>query len=241
MRNPIRRAGCKTPEVQDVPHRLPPRALLPPGCARPRAQRGLQAAWSRNFPVCWTSRSLLRPRTGAPQPSRPRWHPRTRPQPLPNSVLDENPRPGFHNLMPGKTFREWAVDKWREGIASLLVAAAIALLAKFGDKVFDSVTSALGKKLLLELLFVLFVSCAWLGWLVYRHRKEEPEAVRVCSGVEFRRSKTTGWQWCPFCPKCHTIIHPQPYEHPGFGCSAGCGWRSPISADEIWKIIADAD
>jgi hypothetical protein len=126
---------------------------------------------------------------------------------------------------------------WRKLLAATSGAALTLLLAKFGEGVFDSITNAIGKILLLQILAVAIVSSSYLGWLVYKHGKAKPEQIRICKGVEFRKNPITAWQWMPFCPKCHTAIYPKRYEGGGFQCSAGCGWRSPISGDEIWKIL----
>jgi len=138
-------------------------------------------------------------------------------------------------------FRQQLIDKWRELTLSLSGLAIVALLQKFGDAVFDSAANTIGKTLLLQIVSLLFLSCAYLGWRVYRHGKEKPqkpEVVRIVAGVEFRYGDRTGRQWLPFCPKCNTAIYPQRHEFAGFACHAGCGWHSPISADEIWEIAS---
>ena len=58
------------------------------------------------------------------------------------------------------------------------------------------------------------------------------EDLRIHGMIEFRRGKRTGDLWLPFCPKCH-----MPAGFQAFGivveCSAGCGWKSGMTAPEF--------
>jgi 4-amino-4-deoxy-L-arabinose transferase-like glycosyltransferase len=125
---------------------------------------------------------------------------------------------------------------WLEVTTTLVAAVSLAILQKFGDSLFDTVTNALGKTLLIQIASLLLFSLIYLGWKVVRQKREKPELIRVVAGVEFRRGDRTGRKWLPFCPNCHVAIYPVQHERMGFACYSGCGWHSPISADEIWKI-----
>lgn len=134
-------------------------------------------------------------------------------------------------------FLKRVAEQWRKLLAVSSAAAGTVLLAKYGEAVFDSVTSALGKTLSLQIGFVSVVSSAYLGWLVYKHRKEKPEVERLLNGIEFRRGPRTGYVWMPFCPQCHVVLYPKWDGFELVRCSAGCGWQSTIKPRELCKII----
>jgi|ERR1035437_314390 hypothetical protein len=66
----------------------------------------------------------------------------------------------------------------------------------------------------------------------------QAEEVRVHSAIEFHRSKRTGGQWLPFCPKCHmpAIIEPETKKY--VFCSANCGWLSYVPHQMLRGIIS---
>lgn len=66
----------------------------------------------------------------------------------------------------------------------------------------------------------------------------QSEDICIHRMVEFRRGKRTGGMWQPFCPKCH-----MPAGIPQMGvrveCSAGCGWKSAIGANDFKSVFSE--
>lgn len=140
-------------------------------------------------------------------------------------------------MNPSKPFRQQVVDKWRELTVTWLGLAATLLLSKFGDAVFDSATSVIGKTLLLQVAALLLISSVYLGWRVHAHGKEKPEVEKLLFGIEFRKGPRTGYTWMPFCPQCHVVLHPKWDDFQPVRCLAGCGWQSTISPHELCEIL----
>jgi hypothetical protein len=136
--------------------------------------------------------------------------------------------------------RKWMTKWLEEWIAGTLLLVSTVLLSTFSDRIAAVMGTRSHTLLLLRLLLLSMISCAYLGWKFCRLSKriKEAELVRPVSGVEFRFVPKTGRKWLPFCPKCHVPIYPSHNELAGFACHSGCGWHSPISADEIWEIVA---
>ncbi|MDT8389429.1 MAG: hypothetical protein RRC34_02860 [Lentisphaeria bacterium] len=58
------------------------------------------------------------------------------------------------------------------------------------------------------------------------------EAVRVLTGIEFRKGPRTGGAWLAFCPACHmpAVTFESMSGNPKIGCSGQCGWSVYLSA-----------
>jgi len=67
---------------------------------------------------------------------------------------------------------------------------------------------------------------------------QQGEEIRFHSALEFRRSKRTGDQWMPFCPKCHA---PALYDgqRNNYVVCTSCGWNSLVSVKLVPGIIAE--
>ena len=65
----------------------------------------------------------------------------------------------------------------------------------------------------------------------------QSEDIRFHSALEFRRSKRTGGQWMPFCPKCHI---PALVDHSinDYVICTGCQWNSLVSVTVVPRIIS---
>jgi hypothetical protein len=70
------------------------------------------------------------------------------------------------------------------------------------------------------------------------HDKEkiESDEVKFHSAIEFRRGKSTGGQWMPFCPKCKMPARVS--NNFGVICSADCGWVSDLAPNELQRVVA---
>ena len=61
-------------------------------------------------------------------------------------------------------FLKQVIAKWKELTLTWLALATTLLLAKFGEAVFDSITNAIGKTLLLQIAALLLIALVYLGW-----------------------------------------------------------------------------
>ncbi len=130
-----------------------------------------------------------------------------------------------------------------EVITAGLLLLATAILQVFRSRISALTATISHKTLLPQLLAVSTISCGYLGWKYYAlwRRTKQKEVVRFCRGVEFQIGPKTGRRWMPFCPKCHVVLEPH---WDGFGmvhCSAGCGWSSTITAQELAEILSGGD
>jgi hypothetical protein len=65
----------------------------------------------------------------------------------------------------------------------------------------------------------------------------EADEIRVHSGIEFHRGKSTGGEWVPFCPKCKIpAMLAEPWN---VMCSARCGWSSSVKPMDVPNIISE--
>ena len=67
--------------------------------------------------------------------------------------------------------------------------------------------------------------------------ESEAEEIRFHSALEFRRSKRTGGQWMPFCPKCHIPALVDHSQNDYVVCT-GCEWCSLVSVTKVPQIIS---
>lgn len=140
-------------------------------------------------------------------------------------------------MSPSTTSLKLLVTKWWPAIRAWLAAIMTLLLAKFGEAIFDSVTNAIGKTTLLQIVALAFLTLGYLGWVVYRHGKEKPEIEKLYFGFEFRKGPRTRDEWLPFCPKCHVVLYPEWDSFFPVKCLAGCGWESTVKPKELCEIL----
>jgi Pyruvate/2-oxoacid:ferredoxin oxidoreductase delta subunit len=65
----------------------------------------------------------------------------------------------------------------------------------------------------------------------------QSEEIRFHSALEFRRSKRTGDQWMPFCPKCHIPALVDHSQNDYVVCT-GCEWCSLVLVTKVPHIIS---
>jgi hypothetical protein len=92
-------------------------------------------------------------------------------------------------------------------IVGLLWLSASGILAKFGDSFFDSATTLLGKRLLLQLASLLLFSSVYCVVLVIRSRKKKTvfDRLRPVKGKGYSIDPTIG---DAVCPRCTTETRP---------------------------------
>ena len=93
--------------------------------------------------------------------------------------------------------------KWISALtAGTLSLIAVALLQRFGDSVFDTLQSALGKRLAVQAIALLLVLLGYFAWLLLRHPR-----VR-----HLDRRRALYWahgDMTPFCPCCYEVDNKQ--------------------------------
>jgi hypothetical protein len=151
-----------------------------------------------------------------------------------------------HHLMSDtnsfpKNMLESLQKRVAESISGALWLLCAGLVKKYGDEIVHSAKNALGIQFLLQLGTLLLISCGYFCWKYFQIRKHlkkepEPEKVAIVSGVEFVKGRRTLGRWLPFCPHCHTPLHPQDDIFP-MACPSRCGWGSSIPQKEILKIM----
>lgn len=132
-----------------------------------------------------------------------------------------------------------------EGIAGTLWLLCAGFVQTFGDRIVHSVNNALGIQVLLQIGTLLLISSGYFCLKFFQIRKRlkhkpAKEKTVFVAGIEFRKGPRTVGDWLPFCPKCHTPLHPEKFCFP-IECPSRCGWHSTISQLQIVELMEQSE